>query len=343
MTLAALLVIGISGEEQANVVLLKEWEYTTFSRLAKSPLRHMPGLKAWKRAVPQVHPITITSSADRTGQPALYYDSGSDRDKPLLLVLHSWSEDYRQYYGIPYGVWAVKNDWVFIQPDYRGRFNNPQATASETAIRDILDAVEYAKMNARIDASRIYVAGFSGGAMTALIMVGRYPELWAGAVAWVPVYDLSEWYRTTRNATHDYSQQIAQSCGGPPLPGTAAWEECKKRSPSNYLKNARGKGVPVYIATGINDRFVPPVHSFRAFNDLADEDDRISEADIAYITKQRKLPPHLSRTYSDEFYAEAGIRLLFERTSDNAVLKIFDGGHDVIYNAGLYWLSKQRK
>ncbi|WP_394367509.1 hypothetical protein [Legionella israelensis] len=40
--------------------------------------------------------------------------------------------------------------------------------------------------------------------MMTLNMVGRYPELWTAAVAWVPVYHLVAWYATTRHATHDY-------------------------------------------------------------------------------------------------------------------------------------------
>lgn len=337
------LMIGLSGKEHPGVTLIKEPVYKRFSAVAASPLMKMPKRAAWKKAAPQVKAITIMSSADRTPQPALFYDSGSARKKPLLLVLHSWSADYQQQFSIPYGIWAVQNDWVFIHPDYRGAFTNPGATASEAAVQDVLDAVAYAEKHARIDESRIYIAGFSGGAMMTLIMVGRYPELWAGAVAWVPVYDLAEWYRTTRNATHDYSRHIANSCGGPPTAGTKAAEECAKRSPAAYLKNARGRGVPVYIATGIDDTFVPPSHSLRAFNDLAAEEDHIRPSDIAFITRRHKIPPHLPAAPPDRLYADAGVRLLFERESNGAVLKIFKGGHDVIYNAGLSWLSGLRK
>jgi len=338
-----LFALTLSAAESTKVALVRGEEYQTFMTMAKSSLKRMPDLKAWEKAVPQVKVVTIPSSFDKTTQYALCYNSGSKHKKPLLLALHSWSEDYRQFYGIPYGIWAVQNDWVFIQPDYRGAFTNPRATASEAAVRDILDAVEYAKKRANVDGSRIYVVGFSGGGMMSLIMVGRYPELWAGAVSWVPVYDLVEWYKTTKNATHDYSKQIANSCSGPPLPGTRAEKECKKRSVSSYLKNAHGRNVPVYISVGIKDRFVPPGHAINAFNDLAAPKDRISQADIEYIDTRYELPPHLSGSYHDPFYAELGMDLVFERASNGAVLKLFNDGHDIIYNAGLVWLSRQRK
>jgi dipeptidyl aminopeptidase/acylaminoacyl peptidase len=332
-----------SAVEEEELVLLKEERYKTFYKIAASPIMHLSKSKAWERAVPEVRTVRIVSSADGTRQPALFFDSGSARDKPLLVVLHSWSADYRQHFSIPYGVWAVRNDWVFIHPDYRGAFTNPRATASEAAVQDVLDAVAYAREHARVDASRIYLAGFSGGAMMALVMVGRHPHIWAGAVAWVPVYDLVQWYYTTRGSRHDYSGHITRSCGGPPLEGTPARRECRKRSPSMYLDNARKEKVRVYIATGIQDDFVPPSHSLRAFNDLARRRDRIADKDIMYIDARHRLPPGMSGVYTDSLYADAGVELLWQRYSANAVLKIHQGKHDVIYNAGLLWLSRQRR
>lgn len=327
--------------DELPVKLVKD--YTTFMRLAKSSLAKIPKAEAWKKTVPQVQSIVIPSTADGSSQPALFYDSGSNRKKPLLLVLHSWSADYIQHFSIPYGIWAVENDWVFMHPNFRGAFNNPEAGGSELAIQDVLDALKYAKKNSRIDETRVYLVGFSGGGMMTLNMVGRYPELWTAAVAWVPVYDLVAWYKTTRHATHDYSRDIERCCGGAPLPGTPAAKECMKRSPKTYLANARGKGVQVYIATGINDRFVPPDHALRAFNDLAEESAEFTEAEIAEIVDRQKIPERMAGHYDDPMYAEAGKKLLLEKTSNGVTLKIFEGTHNVIYNAGLLWLSQQKR
>lgn len=323
-------------------VLLRQDRYKTFYKIARSPLMKLSKVQAWEKAVPEVRSIAIKSSADGRPQPALFYASGSERAKPLLLVLHSWSADYLQHFSIPYGVWAVANDWVFIHPNYRGAYTNPEATASELAIQDILDALAYARQHARVDPARMYITGFSGGAMTTLIMVGRYPELWAGAVAWVPVYDLVQWYHVTKGARHDYSHFIVSSCGGAPEEGSTAYRECKRRSVSSYLREARGKDVRVYIATGVKDNFVPPGHSMQAFNDLSRRRDRIRAADIRFIDEHHKLPPGWPAAQPDSLYADAGRRVLFEKTSRNVTLKIFDGRHDVIYNAGLFWLSQQR-
>ncbi|MDG5816952.1 prolyl oligopeptidase family serine peptidase [Chitinispirillales bacterium ANBcel5] len=334
--------VGFRGQRDV-VVYIERDDFKSFSRIANSSIMNYSKRAAWNKVVPQVEEITIQSTADGSDQPALFYNSGSTEKKPLLLVLHSWSADYLQHFSIPYGVWAVENDWVFIHPDYRGPYVNPQATASELAIQDILDALEYAKQNANIDESRVYITGFSGGAMTTLIMVGRYPSLWTAAAAWVPVYDLPQWYETTRNATHNYASKIENSCGGPPLRGTEAYRECKRRSASTYLSNARGEPLKVYIATGIGDVFVPPGHSLQAFNDLARPQDRFGSKEIEYVNEHLQLPQHLRKDLFSEIFDDAGYTLLYQRSSSNVVLQIYDGNHDVIYNAGLSWLSRQRR
>lgn len=309
-------------------------QFTSFSAF--------PSSVSWEKSAPQTKKIRIKSSADGTAQPALFYDSGTDRKKPLLVALHSWSDNYRQKYSIPYALWSVANDWVFIHPDYRGVFNKPQATGSELAVQDIVDAVEYAKKNSNIDTSRIYLMGFSGGAMAALIMAGRYPDMWTAVAAWVPVFNLNEWYPYVRKfESRHYARHIIASCGGVPQGGSAAAEECNKRSPSAYLKNARGKSLRIYIGHGIHDDFAPPVHSLRAYNELANLEERISENDINYIASRGRLPEHMAGNYVDPLYREAGKSLLFRRTSANVTISLFGGGHDVLYKAGLQWLSQQ--
>ena len=323
-------------------------EYISFTQLAKLALRHMPAEEAWRQAAPDTVEISIPRKRGEEDQPALWYHSGTSKKKPLLLVLHSWSDNYRQHFGIPYAVFAAKNDWIFIHPDYRGEFNNAVATASEQAVQDVLDALEYAKAHAPVDDKRIYLAGFSGGAMMSLIMVGRYPEKFTAALVWVPVFDLNDWYAALTHSElyyrHDYMDDIRASCGGNPSADDQARAECRKRSPSAYLGNARGKGVKVFISGGIDDPFVPVSHAIRAFNELADQHDGISEADYRFIDDSEKLPASLrGQRKKNLLFEEAGLPVLFERTSLGATLILFDGGHDIAYNAGFFWLSKQSR
>jgi predicted esterase len=341
-----LFVLGSDPLAQAEIQHVKE--YISFTQLARLPLRDLPQRTAWRQAAPNVAEISIPRKTGEPEQPALWYHSGSGQKKPLLLVLHSWSDDYLQHFGIPYGVFAEKNDWIFMHPNFRGEFNNAEATASEKAVQDVLDALNYARAHAPVDESRIYLAGFSGGAMMSLIMIGRYPELFSAALVWVPVYDLNDWYRgLIRSGLYyrdQYMSDIEASCGGKPDKDEKAAAECRKRSPSAYLANARGQGVKVFISGGVEDPFVPTSHAVRAFNDLAAEGQGIAKEHYLLMDRTKTLPDALKgQGENDRFFEEAGLPILFKRTSQDATLVIFDGGHDIVYNAGFEWLSRQHR
>lgn len=335
---------GGDGAGSAETVDVRTVDFTTFTAIASSPLNDLPKMKAWRRVVPEIEEVRIPSSSGGDPQPALFYDSGSREPRPLLVALHSWTADYRKPFSIPYGAWAAKNDWVMIHPNYGGYFNDPHATLSEGAVEDILDALAWARQHAAVDPERIYVTGFSGGAMAALVMVGRHPDLWTAAAAWVPVYDLVDWYETiSRHPDLHYASDIVASCGGNPLEVTDAARECRRRSPSSYLSNARGHDVEVLVTTGIEDWFVPPRHALDAFDALAEPDDRLSAEEIEMISSEGEVPESLASRSEHPLVEAAGRRVLGERRSGQVELWIFDGSHDVIYNAGLAWLARQRR
>ncbi|WP_170229518.1 alpha/beta hydrolase family protein [Polyangium fumosum] len=298
----------------------------------------------WQARIPRIEEVEINSSLDGSKQRALLYDPGRPEPRPLLVALHSWSENYLQNIGIPYGIFAERNGWVLIHPDHRGPYRSPASTASALAQRDVLDAIDYAKQRARVDPTRIYLVGYSGSAMTSLVLAGRYPEIWAGVVSWVPIYDLVDWYGWLRSNLPErhYAHEVAAACGGAPRPGTAAADECRRRSPRSHLQAARGR-VNVYLGVGLWDQLVPPDHALRAFNDLAAPADRVPVEDIGRITKTRSIPETLGAPEARPLYEAAKAKVVFERTSERATVVVFQGGHDVIYNAGLSWLSSQRR
>src|SRR5688572_27143461 len=237
---------------------LKVLEHTTVSAYEKSHADR--DLEACRRRVPQTKVVQIPSSIDGNRQRAIFYDSGSPRPRPLLVVLHSWSANYQQNLDIPFAEFAIANDWVFLHPNFRGPNARPQATASDLAVQDVVDAVEFARKRAAVDPARVYLAGYSGGAMKALVLAGRRPELWAGVAAWGAIYDIPDWFRHNRGINPRYRREIAASCGGAPRPGSAAEAECRERSPMTYLERAAGR-VPVLIAHGVKDETVPIRHA----------------------------------------------------------------------------------
>jgi pimeloyl-ACP methyl ester carboxylesterase len=305
----------------------------------KASVAQSEEIKGWPA---EVRAIEYTSDADGTNQPALFYDPGGDAPKPLLVALHSWSGDYRQA-NPAYAQWCIAKGWVLIHPDFRGVNQRPEACGSELVVKDILSAVAFAKRTCKIDPSRIYLIGASGGGYASLLLAGRAPELWAGVSAWCPIYDLKAWHAETKTRKLRYAEMLEAVCGGPPGSSEIVDEEYRRRSAKAFLAQAAGK-VNLAINTGITDGHhgsVPVGHTLRAFNAVADESDRLSDAAIASFESSPELAAPWRQSIKDPTFGKK--RPLFRRVSNSAQVTIFQGGHEIVFPAGLAWLEQQRK
>ena len=74
---------------------------------------------------------------------------------------------------------------------------------------------------------------------------------------------------------------------------------------------------------------------------LAAPQDRLTEDQIAYFTREAQVPPPLRSETTDSSYG--GLKILFRRQSGNARITIFDGAHDKNTEAAFRWLNRQRK
>jgi len=292
---------------------------------------------------PEVKDITFVSSADQSQQPTMWYKSPQEEPRPLLVALHTWSGDYRQKTGIPYAEWCIKKDWHFLHPNFRGRNRTPEAMGSELVVADILDAVAFAEKSAKVDKDRIFLVGVSGGGYATLLMAGRAPEKWAGASAWVGITDLKAWYSQTKKAGLRYADEIVAAAGGIPDEDPNAEEECKRRSALTYLPQLKKKPFPVSINVGIHDGHsgsVPVSQSMIGFNAIATRKDRFSKREIKYVTEKEELPDSLSKDAPTEPDPHFGSKpVLLHRKSGSFEINIFDGGHEIIYEAALSWLE----
>lgn len=293
--------------------------------------------------------VKIKSSADESLQPARWFAPAQAEAEavPLLVLLHTWSHDYRQSsYTDVLLPECEKRGWALVAPNFRGPNRNPNACASKLAIADVLDAVEYAKSNAKIDASRIYLVGTSGGGHMALVMAHSAPDVWAGVSSWVPVTDLAAWHAETKKAGRHYWKEIEAVCGGPPGTSAEVDAQYKSRSPLFHLQNAAG--VAIDLNVGIHDGHtgsIPVTHSLLAFNALAAANDKrghqLNEEFIEFVRRRRAIPQALADETVDEPDREH--KLLFRRSAGPARLSIFNGGHEGDMPTAIRWLAEQQR
>ena len=293
--------------------------------------------------------VTVTSSKDGTPQKMIFYappEAAMDKTGapfPLLVTLHTWSGSYEQGMGALNE--AKRRKWVLVAPDYRGKNHTPQACASEAAIQDVLDAIGHARKSARIDESRIYLFGMSGGGHMALMMAAKAPDLWAAVSAWVPISDLARWHAENVAGRLGYAGALEEVCGGAPgKPETD--REYHARSPLFFLEAA--KGLPLDINAGIHDGHkgsVPISQSLRAFNALAVanglKDKLVPEEDLAFMTEKEKVPPSLEKEREND--PERARAVLFRRIAGPVRITLFEGGHDGESAAAFKWFARQQK
>jgi len=295
------------------------------------------GRSRWERSVPGIEQLRIISTADGTEQPVLWLAPSGDRDQPVLVILHSWSASYTQHAGIPFAMWAQENGWAVIAPRFRGVNDDADAVGSDLAVQDVADAIDYAVAQPGVDSNRVYAVGYSGGGMMGLLLAGRHPDKVTAVSVWGPPHDLVAFYAHAARRGLRYANDIRRACGGDPRKAGSAQKECLARSPATYLESARDHAVPIFIAQGIRDQFVPPSVSAEVFNRLADPDDRLSAEEVDLFGRGR-VPDHLSIT-TETYFGDGDPAPVFARQSGRALLVHFQAGHDMVYGASARWFA----
>ncbi len=306
-------------------------------------IRHWPGRNP---ALADLTEVQIRSTQDGQMQPArlLAPATATGQPAPLLIWLHTWNGDYRQDAGVPEAVQQCRErGWIFLQPNFRGRNNNPRACGSDSALHDLLDAVAVAERNYSVDPARIYLLGESGGGYMALLAAARFPDRWSAVSAWVPTTDLAVWYEDSRQLENGYWKDLEACCGGPPSPRTLP--EYRKRSPVFHLSAAAG--LPIHIYAGIHDGHtgsVPIRHTLLAFNVLADANGqperKLTDQQIELMTAREQVPAILSPASQP---AAPDMVVLLHREAGPAHVTLFEGTHEMRIQSAFEWLSKQTR
>ncbi|MCD4770481.1 MAG: hypothetical protein K8R35_09980, partial [Bacteroidales bacterium] len=110
--------------------------------------------------------VEIKSKLDDNIQKAYFYKSKSDKLRPLLISLHTWSGNYNQIDEL--AELCKSKDLNYIHPDFRGANITKNACCSELAINDIDESITYAIENSNSDTTEIFVIGVSGGGYATL-------------------------------------------------------------------------------------------------------------------------------------------------------------------------------
>ncbi len=297
------------------------------------------GARRWRSSVPGIEDVRIASTVDDAEQAAFWLPPQREGKRPLLVILHSWSAGYTQHAGIPFAIWAKDNGWAVIAPDFRGANDNPDALGSDLAVQDAVDAIDYAIAQGGVDADRVYVVGYSGGGMMALLLAGRHPDKVDAVSAWGPPHDLIDFFEFSAPFGRAYATHIAAACGGNPTVPGPAQDECERRSPATYLETARQHAVPIFIAQGIDDPWVHPSGAADVFNILADPADRFTSDQIAQFGNSA-VPTDLPVWSGVEtFFTPGDPSPVYARQSAAVRLVYFDAGHDMIYNAAARWFG----
>ncbi len=297
--------------------------------------------------LPRLLEARVVSTSDGEPQPVRYWvpDSAKTQPTPVLVSLHTWSGDYTQ----DRSAWqqeAVRRGWIYVQPNFRGRNDHPEACGSALARQDVLDSLDWAIGKFKADTARIYLAGTSGGGHMSLLMAARHPERFSAVSAWVGISDLADWYRfqSPEGKPANYARMVAASCGGPPGASEEVDRQYRERSPIYFLQNA--VGLPLDISAGVKDGktgSVPIHHSLRAFNVVAKAggDKVIPETTMDELWEQGRLSsPQPSDEADDPTYGRA---ILLRRSAGTARVTIFDGGHEDLPRAACDWLAKQSR
>ena len=290
--------------------------------------------------------VTVTSSIDGSDQPCYLVLPSSYLEKPapapLLVSLHTWSGDVEQR-NMALEAEAERLGWIYLFPHFRGANRHPDACGSPLAQQDILDAVDWACRREQVDPRRIYLTGVSGGGHMTMLMVGRHPDRWAAASAWVGISDLAAWYH--RHKDSNYGQMMRDCCGGGAGERRLIDRQYRQRSPLTWLK--KSLPVPLDIAAGLHDGYqgsVPVRHSLEAFNQIARAAgaEEISEEEIQQIgaVDGRLLKPAASDQVSDPALGRA---IYLRRHAGRSRVTIFEGGHEGVARATTAWLSQFQK
>ncbi len=149
-----------------------------------------------------------------------------------------------------------EGDFAVVNPSGEGRRTRFFSWGDPGQIDDLARMPRVVeRYGVRVDPRRIYAIGGSMGGQETLLLVARFPHLFAGAVAFDPATDMARRYRDFASLPGGRSlQALARlEVGGTPEDDRRAYE---LRSPDHYVRRLAFSGVPLQLYWSRADRII---------------------------------------------------------------------------------------
>ena len=291
--------------------------------------------------IPAFKHVRIISPYDSTVQHAYFYKSVSPETRPLVVQLHSWTYDYRQFDSV--AVYCLLNDLNFIHPDFRGPNKTKYACCSDLVISDIDAAIDYAINNGNVDTSRIFVIGQSGGGYATLAIFMKSKHKIRKFSAWCSISDLVRWYEETKIRKLYYARDILNCTNS--IGDNLNVEEAVQRSPFYWDTPVRKLDYcRLDIFAGVYDGLenngpVPITQSINFYNKLLA--DLIVVDSSRYVSNSEKLNLLEFRKPLADFGQIGNRDICLIKETGNLRLTIFTGMHEMLIKYAIDELLKQ--
>ncbi len=279
--------------------------------------------------------VEIPSTTDGKIQKAYFYATNHQKPQPLIVSLHTWSNNYQQKDPLIREI--LEKDYNYIRPNFRGPNNTPEACGSPLVTSDIDDAIAYAIEKGNVDLNNIHVIGVSGGGHATLLSFMQSEHDIRTFSAWVPISDLTKWYYESIGRDRKYANDIALATTGKDWKMDV--QEAQKRSPL-YMSTPFEKRInsKLYIYAGIHDGYegsVPITHSLEMYNKVVGDYNPsaanaiISRESIHQMVTGRFVPGKKKEKIADR---DIHCKKQFE---GKIQIVIFEGGHEMLPEAAL--------
>lgn len=276
---------------------------------------------------------SVQSALDQQWQP-FYYRAAVQGNKPLIVVLHTWSGDYKQTLNSLADETQAKG-WNYIHPDFRGPNTRPKACASDFVLSDIDQAIDWALENLPVNADSVFVLGASGGGYATLCTYMKSRHRIRGFHAYVPISDIAAWYHESLVRNTQYAQNVLDCTNS--KDSTLNVAEAKKRSPLFWKTPLElRQDASLHIYAGVHDGYtgsVPITHSINFYNKLlrdagvADSSAYVDDETTIYLlTKQ-------AGQETGNFIGDRKIHL--QKQWKNISLTLFEGTHEMLSDVAL--------